>query len=126
MLQILFERGWIDRTLVKKSRSMRYSKKGKAQDIGVDTGEIANKFKKYSLSHLLSKYKYFANQKTDLEQLCDGISVGIPNFVSVLFTPKFHCELAGERIYYSWGASKQYYRRQPITMERSTLILNNS
>ena len=63
----------------------------------------------------------FLEQKTDLEQLCDEISAEFPNFVSVLFTPKFHCELAGESIEYSWGVSKRYYRRQPITMKRSTV-----
>lgn len=73
------------------------------------------------LLKLLSQCKDFSDQKTDLEQLCDEISAEIPNFVSVLFTPKFHCELAGEGIEYSWGASKRYYRRQPITMKRSTL-----
>jgi len=121
MLQILFERGWIDRTLVKTARSMRYSKKGKTKDVSEDTGELLHEYRKYSLSYLLSQCKDFQQQKSDLEQLCDEISVDIVNFVSVLFTPKFHCELAGEGIEYSWGASKRYYRRQPITMKRSTI-----
>jgi len=25
-------------------------------------------------------------------------------------TPKYHCELAGEGIAYTWGCSKNYYR----------------
>ena len=116
ILQILFERGWTDHTLVKSPRSMRYSKKGESKDMNVETGEIQHEFKKYSLTHLLSKCKDFENQKTDLKQLCDEISEHIPNFVSVLFIPIFHCKMAGEGIEYSWGASKQYYRRQPITM----------
>ena len=73
------------------------------------------------LAYLLSQCKDYIEQKTDLEQLCDEISADIPNFVSVLFTPKSHCELAGKGIEYSWGASKRYYRRQSITMKRSTL-----
>jgi len=100
---------------------MRYSKKGESKDVSEDTGELLHEFRKYSLTYLLSQCKDFKEQKTDLEQLCDEISCDIPNFVSVLFTPKFHCELAGEGIEYSWGASKRYYRRQPITMKRSSV-----
>ena len=45
MLQILFERGLIDCTLVNTPRSMRYSKKGKAKDFSEDTGELLHEFK---------------------------------------------------------------------------------
>ena len=39
MLQVLFERGYIDPSLVKTPKCMRYSKKGKEVDIGED-GEL--------------------------------------------------------------------------------------
>ena len=58
-------------------------------------------------------------RKKDLEVLCDEISADLPFTVSILFTPKFHCELAGEGIEYAWGAAKRMYRRQPIQMKRS-------
>jgi hypothetical protein len=36
MLQIIWERGWIDSTKVVSGRSMRYSKDGKKEDFGED------------------------------------------------------------------------------------------
>jgi len=30
-------------------------------------------------------------------------------------TPKCHCELAGKGIEYSWGCSKDFYHRLPVT-----------
>jgi hypothetical protein len=34
--------------------------------------------------------------------------------ISILFTPKYHCELAGEGIEYCWGATKQIFRKLPL------------
>jgi hypothetical protein len=36
----------------------------------------------------------------------------------VLLTPKFHAELAGEGVVYSWAHSKAYYRRMPLSRKR--------
>jgi hypothetical protein len=33
-------------------------------------------------------------------------------------TPKCHCELAGKGIEYSWGCTKNLYRKQPLKMKR--------
>ena len=38
--------------------------------------------------------------------------------VTVLLTPKFHAELAGEGVEYSWAHSKAYYRRMPLSRKR--------
>lgn len=35
--------------------------------------------------------------------------------------PKFHCELAGEGLEYSWGASKRIYCRNPLGAKRSVV-----
>ena len=40
--------------------------------------------------------------------------------VDIVFTPNFHCEIAGEGIEYSWGASKRWYRRKPLRVKRTT------
>ncbi|KAG7342342.1 hypothetical protein IV203_007435 [Nitzschia inconspicua] len=38
--------------------------------------------------------------------------------VQVMFTPKFHAEMAGEGIEYSWGFAKGSYRRKPLQKKR--------
>ena len=38
---------------------------------------------------------------------------------SILFTPKFHCELAGEGIEYSWGAAKHFYHKQSLEYKKT-------
>ena len=45
--------------------------------------------------------------------------VGNELVVSVIITPKFHAELAGEGIEYSWGVTKGVYRRKPLQSKRS-------
>ena len=55
---------------------------------------------------------------TDIEYLAKELSTATCN-CSILFTPKFHCELAGEGIEYSWGASKRYYRRISLKNKKS-------
>jgi hypothetical protein len=38
--------------------------------------------------------------------------------VSVIITPKFHAEMAGEGIKYSWGVAKSLYRRMPLDSKK--------
>ena len=38
--------------------------------------------------------------------------------VSVIITPKFHAELAGEGIEYSWGVTKGVYQWKPLNSKR--------
>ena len=64
---------------------------------------IMHEYKKYSLSHILSNCSDFKNQKTDIEQLCEEISINKDYEAKILLTPKFHCEIAGEGVEYSWG-----------------------
>ena len=63
MLQILYERGFIDVTLVRTPRSMRYSKDGKKEEMDAETGEVKDECKCFSLTHLLSQCTDFINQK---------------------------------------------------------------
>ena len=76
--------------------------------------------KQYSLSYLLSQCTDFTEQKTDIDQLCDEISINYLCKSSILFTPKYHCKLAGEGIKYSWGASKRVYRRKPLSEKKQS------
>jgi hypothetical protein len=58
MLQLLWERGWIDSTKVVSGRSMRYSKDGKKEDFGED-GKVKDDNLQYVLTYLLSQCKDF-------------------------------------------------------------------
>ena len=59
-------------------------------------------------------------EKTDIEQMCIDINSKSTSQNSILFTPKFHCELAGEGIEYAWGMMKRLYRKQPMKVKRSS------
>ncbi len=117
MLQILWERGWIDATKVVSPRSMRYSKDGKKEDLGED-GKLKDENKRYVLSHLLNGCKDFQEEMSDLQHLAKELG-GRDLTISILFTPKYHCELAGEGIEYCWGAAKRLYRKLPLKKRRS-------
>ena len=118
MLQVLYERGMIDTTIVTKPSTMKYSRDDKSQVSNLRSDRDENDEEKYSLSHLLSKCSDFKSEKKDLEYLYNELNVYMNNDCRILYTPKFHCKLAGEGIEYSWGASKRYYRRQPLSMKK--------
>ena len=100
MLQILYERGFIDTELIKSKRSSRYSIAGKKGGIDWLTGEIKEECKQYSLTHVLSKCIDFKMEKTDIEKLLEEIGSKLGSKSSILYTPKFNCELVGKGIEY--------------------------
>ena len=117
MLQILYARGYIDILKVVHPWSMEYSKYGKKRDHDSD-GKLTDTCKTYSLHHILSNTSDFATKKSDLEHLCTNLSTS-NSTITVTFTPKFHCKISGKGIEYSWGISKNYYRRIPYNQKRS-------
>ena len=126
VLQILWERGYIDSKLVKTARSSRYYILSKKDDYDNVTGKLKDDCKKYSLNHVLSTCKDFMNEKADLESLCDEIITTNNTKKSILYIPKFHCELAGEGIEYIWVAAKRFYRKAPLHEKNRLLTLNYS
>ena len=92
-------------------------KDGRKGDVDAD-GKLTEEGENYSLNALLMKCTDFRTEVTDLEHLAREIST-VHQLISILFTPKFHCELAGGGIEYSWGASKRYYRKQPLSTKKS-------
>ena len=66
----------------------------------------------YSLRHLIAECTDFKDEETALQFL--GSQLGI----KVLLTPKFHAELAGEGVEFSWGHAKAFYRRVPVSQKR--------
>ena len=123
MLQILWQRGFIDASQVKTARSSRYSKDGSKGDFD-DEGRLTGDREQYCLRSLLMKCSDFRSEVTDLEHLASELSTTQYSVV-ILFSPKFHCELAGEGVEYSWGASKRYYRSQPLSKKSLIRTLRN-
>jgi hypothetical protein len=54
----------------------------------------------------------FQEEETALQHL--GAQLG----VEVRLTPKFHAELAGEGVEYSWAFAKAFYRRLPLALKK--------
>ena len=103
LLQVLWERGLISDS---KEQLVSYTIDGRKDPITgiVDTNS--------SLRHQLAKCLDFREEETALQHL--GAQLG----VTVLLTPKFHAELAGEGVEYCWAHAKSYYRRKPVSSKR--------
>ena len=101
LLQVLAERGLIDRELLEK-----YTLDGRKDQV---TGKVDLQ---YSLRNILGECPDFKHEETALQYL--GTQLG----VTVQLTPKFHAELAGEGVEYSWAHAKAFYRRIPVSRKR--------
>jgi hypothetical protein len=101
LMQVLWERGLIDTSSLEQ-----YTLDGRKDPIagGVNL--------RSSLCHILANCNDFKDEETALEYL--GTQLG----VTVKLTPKFHAELAGEGIEYSWAHSKSFYRRLPLSQKK--------
>ena len=64
------------------------------------------------MRNLLAECTDFKEGETALKYL--GTQLG----VTVQLTQKFHAELAGEGIEYSWAHAKAYYHRVPVSRKR--------
>jgi hypothetical protein len=91
-MQVLWERGLID-----PSSLEQYTLDGRSNPI---TGQVNLQS---SPRHILANCNDFKDKETALEYL--GTQLG----VTVKLTPKFHAELAGEGVEYSWAHSKSFY-----------------
>ena len=100
LLQVLWERGLVDESLEK------YTLDGRKDPI---SGKIGLQL---SLRSILANCTDFKEGETALQYLATQLGV------TVRLTPKFHAELAGEGVEYSWAHSKAYYRRMPVSRKR--------
>jgi hypothetical protein len=103
LLQVLWERGWID-----VSQLDRYSMEPATDE----NGQVLEGAEEWSLKCLMASCLDFAEELTALQHV--GSQLG----VSVIITPKFHAELAGEGVEYSWGITKGLYRRKPLLSKK--------
>ncbi len=99
LLQVLWERGFIDESKLKQYRKRVLDENG-------DT------VPEMSLCHMLEQCHDFLHEKTQLEYVCEQLGV------KALITTKYHCEFAGEGIEYSWAFSKSLYCRAPLKLKR--------
>jgi hypothetical protein len=65
----------------------------------------------------MSECSDFKNEITALEDLAEKLSTETC-MVKIKFTPKYHCEIAGEGIEYAWGYSQRYYRNLPYAQKK--------
>ena len=103
LLQVLWERGWID-----VSQLDRYTIEAATDE----NGQVLEGAEEWSLKCLMASCLDFAEELTALQHV--GSQLG----VSVIITPKFHAELAGEGVEYSWGITKGLYRRKPLLSKK--------
>jgi len=99
--QMLWEQGFIDESIPLDGYTIQPSNDGDKEDA-----------ESYSLLFLLSTSLDFAAEETALQHV--GCKIG----VLVSITPKFHAEIAGEGIEYSWGVAKGVYRREPLESKK--------
>lgn len=99
LLQILYERGYINLAMLE-----RYRKKAVDGD--------GNLIPEFSLVHLMENCADFYNEECQLQFVCRNVGA------RAIITTKYHAEYAGEGIEYAWGASKAKYRRHPIEAKK--------
>ena len=114
MYQVLYERGFIDPALDPKlykasAPKAWYDKDGNLKEQHKQDAE------RLLLPALMQKCEDFVREVSALEDLCRRLS-NSTSTVTLLFSPKYHCELAGLGIELAWGYSKQYYQRK-MTLE---------
>jgi hypothetical protein len=99
MLQVLWERGWINANKLSEYKLILHN----------DEGFVV---KDCSLSILMGSCSDFANEKSQLEYVCQSLGI------EALITMKYHTKYAGEGIEYSWGASKLVYHKYPFACKK--------
>ena len=104
-LQVLYERGWIDRSKL----SLYTLNWSKVESIAV--GDVTGC--SYSISALMKLQAYFVNELTLLQFHTQKLGASIDR------SPKCHPELAGEGIEYAWALAKLRYRRAPMSEKRN-------
>ena len=65
-----------------------------------------------SMEHIMANCLDFANEKSQLEFVCEQLGA------RALFTTKYHAEMAGEGVEYSWAHSKNTYRGVSLSKKK--------
>ena len=107
MLQILWERGFLDPTKSVKELMRQYNSDFKKNR------ETKEPIPGTSLRHIVGNLPDFKQEITLLQFRANQLGVSID------CSPKFHPEIAGEGIELCWGLSKNTYRRYSIEDKRT-------
>ncbi len=99
LLQVLWERGYIDTERIKQYQIQKED----------DDGQLIPEL---SLLHMMENALDFKNEVSQLEH------VGRSLEVRVIITTEYHAEYAGEGVEYSRGFSKSFYRKHPLAMKK--------
>jgi hypothetical protein len=113
MLQILWERGFIDPAIEPAKAEGFYSNDGKKDAFG-------NLIPGTSLRKMTSSLIDFINEETLLQYHGKALRVLVDR------SPKCHPEVAGEGIEHSWGCAKGKYRCLPLADKRRKENFRNS
>ena len=118
ILQILWERGKIDIAHLKE-----YSMTDKLSHKDPD-GKVRPELQKYVLMDLMASCADFQQEKSAMEDLCNQLSSNVPCRISILTTPKYHCEIAGMGVELAWGLSKRKFRSTPLEQKKGRATFN--
>ena len=93
----IFHECWLLGLIDPNQPQSRYTKMDRKEDKDAD-GNLTDEGKKYCLSYLRSQCSNFQNEKSAIECILYELSQedGRRSWYTCDFTPKYHCELAGE------------------------------
>ena len=106
MLQVLWERGYIDPNLSEHER-------WKCYPVGCRKNNLGELIPGTGLREMVSSLPDFQNEVTLLEHHAVSRST-VDCKIHLIRSPKCHPEIAGEGIEYDWAAAKSKYRRAPL------------
>ena len=88
---------------------MKRVKEGTKKGDRDGTGALTDQGMKYCLTFIRGKCSDFVNEKSEIEFLLEELSQmdTTKSTYKIIFSPKYHCELAGEGIEYAWGLIKR-------------------
>ena len=104
LLQVLYERVWID-----TSKLSEYSDSGKQHQLN-ENGNVLPKYSDFLLRNIMDRCRDFCDEPTAMGRMFDQLSKQKNATITMLISPKYHCEIAGEGIEYNWGICKKHYR----------------
>ncbi|CAJ1937427.1 unnamed protein product [Cylindrotheca closterium] len=111
MLQVLWERGFIDTAVPKSELWKKYPEKGQKDNLGLVMPGTA-------LKEMVADLPDFQDEKTLLQYHAEGRSTAGCQIMFIR-SPKCHPEIAGEGIEYDWAGIKSYYRRSDLASKKT-------
>ena len=72
--------------------------------------EFLAEYQRYLLVHLMSECPDFKEEKSAMEKMAADLLGRHNRNIEILISKKYHCEMAGEGIEYSWVYAKRVFR----------------